>query len=283
MSTVTQTPPARREPPWWVVLLAIPLFGSSLLFAFFAGVGGISSIDAVTAGRQLSSSAPLVSGGTVTIDASHAGVRIEAGPAGEVSVVDSMRVRSATQGLARDALLTLARSTITSGDGGPTVAIPSSENFNLLAFEVQRQVTVRMPADAPLKLRGQAVAADIHDLSGPLDISAESGAIKLQNVVVSGTDKITATSGAVDFEGSLASGSLDVETESGAIHLALPRGTDASYDVGTSHGAIFIQPESGVPLISAGNNRSATGVLGAGGGAAIRLRAISGAISIRVG
>ena len=39
MSTVTQTPPARREPPWWVVLLAIPLFGSSLLFAFFAGVG----------------------------------------------------------------------------------------------------------------------------------------------------------------------------------------------------------------------------------------------------
>jgi hypothetical protein len=283
MSSVTQPPPVRRDPPWWVVLLAIPLFGSSLLFALFAGVGGVAWIDAVSASRQFTSSAPLVAGGTVTVDAGSGGVRIQAGPAGEVSVVDSMQVRSATRGLAQAALATLARSTITAGDGGATIAIPTPENFNLVAFDVRREVTIRMPADAALKLRGQAVAADIHDLTGTLDISVQSGAIRLQNVVVTRVDRITTTAGAIDFEGSLVSGALDIETDSGAIHLSLPRGTDASYDVGTTSGAILIQPASGAPVVAAGNERSVTGVLGAGGGTAIKLRATSGAISIRVG
>jgi len=283
MSSVSQAPLARRDPPWWVVLLAIPLFGSSLIFLLFAGIAGISWIDAVSASRQVSSAAVLPAGGTVTIDANSAAVHIEAGPSGEVSVQDSMHVRSATRGLARAALETFARSTISGTDAGATVAIPTPEKFNLSAFDVRREVTVRMPADAPLRLRGQAVSADIHDLSGTLDLSVQAGAIRLRNTVVNGSDRIAARSGAIDFEGSLVGGSLDVETVSGAIHLALPRGTNASYDIATTSGAIFIQPESGSPVMAAGNERSVTGVLGAGGGTAIKLRATSGAIAVRVG
>jgi hypothetical protein len=283
MSTITQSPPIRRDPPWWVVLLAIPLFGSSLVLAIFAGVGGVGWIDAINASREVTHSVPLAAGGTVTVDASSAAVVIEAGPSGKVSVADSMYVSTATRGLARAALSTLAQSTITATDGGATVAVPTSRNTNFAVLRFRRQVTVQMPADAPLALQGQAVGADIRDLRGTLNLNVGAGAIRLTNVAVNGSDRITATAGAIDFEGSLAGGSLDIETESGAIRLALPRGTNATYDVAASSGAIFIQPQGGTPIVSAGSDRSATGVLGAGGGTAIKLRANSGAISIRVG
>ena len=282
MSSIAQAPPVRRDPPWWVVLLAIPVFGSSLIFAFFAGVGGVSWIDAINASRQVSHSVPLASGGTVTVNVGNAGVVIEAGTPGQVSVADSMYVSSATRGLARAALTTFAESTITATEAGATIAIPTPQEFNLTALRLRRQVTVRMPAEAALVLRGQAAAADIHDLRGSLDLSVSSGAIRLKNVAVSGSDRIVATAGAIDFEGSLEGGSLDVETDSGAINLSLPSGTNASYDAATSSGAIVIQPKSGAPTFSAGTDRSLTGVLGQGGGTAIKVRANSGAISIRV-
>src|SRR5207237_6473208 len=125
--------------------------------------------------------------------------------------------RSATRGLARAALETFARSTISGTDTGATVAIPTPEKFNLSAFDVRREVTVRMPADAPLRLRGQAVSADIHDLSGTLNLSVQAGAIRLRNTVVNGSDRIAARAGAVDFQRPFVGGSLGVQPVSRAI------------------------------------------------------------------
>src|SRR5207237_10425806 len=153
---------------------------------------------------------------------------------------DSMHVRSATRGLARAALETFARSTISGTDAGATVAIPTPEKFNLSAFDVRREVTVRMPADAPLRLRGQAVTADIDDVSGPLDLSVQAGAIRLRNTVVNGSDRIAARSGAIDFEGSLVGGSLDVETVSGAIHRAPPPGNTCSLHISATSAPALI-------------------------------------------
>jgi hypothetical protein len=282
MSTVSTAQPVRRDPPWWVVVLAIPLFGVSLLFAAGAGLTGVSLIDAVAASRSATHSMALAPGASVSVSATSAGLTIEAGPDGQVTVTDSMSVRSPTRSLARAALDTFAESSISASGGGDLVTVPAPENFNLFAFQLNRKVTIRMPAGADLKLSGESVAADIHDLRGNLDLSIGSGAIRLLNVAVSGSDTITATAAAIDFEGSLAGGSLDIETDSGAIRLSLPAETNASYDVATRSGALFIRPQSGSPTAALGTGSSLTGVLGSGVGTAIKLRARSGAITIQV-
>ena len=89
--------------------------------------------------------------------------------------------------------------------------------------------------------------------------------------------------GEIELEGSLEQGSLDLETNSGAINLVLPAGTNATYDTSTTNGAIAVKPEGGPMSTTAGANRSLTGTFGTGSGATIRVRANSGAISIRVG
>jgi Putative adhesin len=283
VNSAARPQPARHDPPWWVVVLAIPLFGASVILFAFAGLTGVSLIDSVTASRSISHSLELAPGGSVNVDVTGAGVVVEPGPAGQVSVEDWMQVKSPTRALARQALATLEQSAISAGPGGDTVSVPQPIDFNLLAFQVNRKVTVRVPADVSLKLTGGQVAADIHDLVGNLDVTVNAGAVRLVGVTVNGSDRIAATSGAVAFDGTLESGSLDVETESGAIAVHLPRGTNASYDVGTTNGAIFIQPETGRSTAAAGGARSFTGTLGNGGGTAIRLRARSGALTIIVG
>src|SRR5207237_6341264 len=128
--------------------------------------------------------------------------------------------RSATRGLARAALETFARSTISGTDAGATVAIPTPEKFNLSAFDVRREVTVRMPADAPLRLRGQAVSADIHDLSGTLDLSVQAGAIRLRNTIVNGSDRNARGAGAIGFQGRFVGSRRDPEAVSRGLHRA---------------------------------------------------------------
>jgi hypothetical protein len=282
MSTLTPTAPARHDPPWWVVLLALPLVGTTLVVAALGVLSGVSLIDAVSASRSVSRSVEMPAGGTVEVSATSAAVTIEAGPDGQVSVVDSMTVRSPTQALARQALDTFRQSGLSTTSSGVSVAIPTPEDFNLTAFQLQRRVTVRVPADAPLRLRGDSVAADIHDLRGDLDLSVGPGALRLKGVTVTGSDRVTSTAGAIDFEGTLQAGSLDIETHSGAINVALPAGTNASYDVATASGAIFVRPETGRSSASAGRDRSLTGAFGAGTGATLRVRATSGAISVTV-
>ena len=283
MNAISPTQPIRRDPPWWVVILTIPLVGTSVIFAAFAGLGGISAIDAVTASRSVSHSAQLATGGAVTIDSTGAAVTVEAGPDGQVSVADWIQVKSPTRSFARQALATFAQSAISATAAGDTVTVPAAENFNLAAFRIDRRVTIRVPAAVDLKLNSEAGAADIHDLRGNLDLSISAGAIRLTGITGSGNDRISATAGAVAFKGNLGGGSLDIETESGAIAVQLPAGTNASYDIATNRGAILVQPETGSGITEAGSNRSATGVLGTGGGTAIRLRARSGAISLTVG
>ena len=101
MSTLNPAPAVRRDPPWWLVVLTIPLVGLSLLMALFAGLGGVSWIDSVTASRQVTHTAPFPSGGTVAITAKGASVIIEAGPDGRVSVEVWMEVRTPTTSLAQ--------------------------------------------------------------------------------------------------------------------------------------------------------------------------------------
>jgi hypothetical protein len=283
MSAISPAQPVRHDPPWWVVILAIPLFGTSLIFALFAGLGGVSLIDSVTASHSVTDTTELATGGSVTVNASSSAVVIEAGPEGQVSVQDWMQVKSPTRSLARAALSTFAQSSVSTTAAGDTVTIPSPEDFNLTAFNLDRRVTIRMPAGADLKLRADAAAVDLHDLRGNLDLTVSAGAIRLLGVTVNGSDRITATAGAVAFDGTLQGGTLDIETESGAIAVHLPAGTNASYDLATTNGAILVQPGGGQGTTEAGSNRTATGVLGTGGGTAIRLRARSGAVSLIVG
>jgi len=282
MSTLNPGLPVRRDPPWWVVVLAIPLFGMTLILALLGGLSGVSLIDAISASRQVSQSIDLPPGGAVTISATSAAMTIEAGPDGQVSVVDVMSVRSPTSALAQQALDSFRRSVLSTDGGGVAVSVPTPEDFNLTAFQLNRRVTIRVPADVALKLDADSAAVDVHDLSGPLDLTVDSGAVRLKGVTVDGADHVSARAGAIDFEGSLVSGSLDVETQSGAINLLLPAGTNASYDVATTSGAIFVQPEHGTPTAAAGRGNAVTGILGDGSGAALRLRASSGAIAIRV-
>lgn len=285
MSALSPAQPqtVRREPPWWVVILAIPLFGTSVIIAAFAGLSGVSLIDSVTASRAITHSEDLAPGGSVSINAAGAGVVVEPGPAGQVSVEDWLQVKSPTRALARQSLAGLEQSTIATSGSGDTVSVPRSGDFSLFAFQIIRRVTVKVPPDVALKLNGGAVGVEIRDLSGNLDVAVSAGAVRLVGVTVNGVDRITATAGAVAFDGRLESGSLDIETESGAIAVHVPSGTNASYDVGTSNGAILIQPETGGRTAVAGGARSFTGTLGNGGSTAIRLRARSGALTIIAG
>ena len=274
--------PVRREPPWWVVVLAVAFFAGSVSTGFLGALAGISLIDAVSASRDSSQSITLSPGGAVSISSSSGAVTVLPGPDGQVSVLDSVTVRSPTRDLARQALDTFEKSSLRAVGDGVAVDIPTQQDFSVVAFQFRRTVTVRVPADVALTMSGRSMAADIHDLSGPIDVHVTSGAIRLTGVTVNSADTITTTAGAIDFEGTLASGSLDVETHSGAINVRLPAGTNASYDVATTSGAIFITPEHGSPHASAGANNAATGVFGDGTGATLRLRATSGAISVRV-
>jgi hypothetical protein len=284
MSSYSPTAPAGHNPPWWVVVLTIPLFGAAILLMFGAGISGFSLVDSVSAHKSETQVAPLIPGGSVVINATSGGMVIEPGSDGEVSVTDSMTVNSPTRALARQALDTFRRSSIAHGAGGDTVTIPTPEDFNLLAFKLDRQVTVKVPIAAALTLRGRQVAVDVHQLTGNLDLQVGAGAVRLKDVVVSGADRVTASAGAIDFEGSLAGGSLDVETTAGAINIVLPAGTNATYDVATTNGAIFVQPEHGsATSMAGGGSRSATGVFGDGGAASLRLRAVNGAIAVNVG
>jgi hypothetical protein len=230
----------------------------------------------------MSQSAELATGGAVTINSTGAMVTIEAGPDGRVSVADWVQVKSPTRSFARQALATFAQSAISATAAGDTVTVPA-QDFSLAAFRVDRRVTIRVPAGADLTLSGESGAADIHDLRGNLDVSFSAGAVRLTGITVNGNDRISATAGAVVFDGAVEGGTLDIETESGAIAVHLPAGSNASYDVATSRGAILVQPGTGAGITEAGANRSATGVLGTGGETAIRLRARSGAISLTVG
>ena len=248
-----------------------------------AALSGVSLVDAVSADRQVTQTTAISPGGEVDITATNASLVIEVGTSDKVSVSDWMSVKSPTRSLARQALETFKRSSLSTHGSGVAVTIPTPEDFNLFAFSLDRQVTLKVPVDSPIVLRGQSVAADVHDLRGPLDLSVGSGAVRLKGVVVDGIDRVSTNAGAIDFEGSLESGSLDVQTESGAINLRLPAGTNASYDVATDHGAILIHPEHGNSTTLAGSNEAATGVLGSGGTTTIRLRASSGAIAVRVG
>jgi hypothetical protein len=266
-----------------VAVLAIPLVLASILLACMSMLGGISWIDAVAASRQASSSLPLAEGGGVSVTTTSGAIQIEAGPDGQVSVLDSLEVRSATRGLARSALDGLAPSRLSATASGVAVEVPATEPFHALAFQWDRRVTIRVPAAASVSFRGDSVAIELRRLTGKLDISVRSGAIRLKDVVVSSSDTVTTGAGAIDFEGSLAGGSLEIQTDSGAIRVQLPRGTNATYDAATSSGAIEIRPESGRPVHRSGTDRTATGVLGRSGGGAIKLRAGSGAIGVRVG
>lgn len=281
MSTTNPTLPVRREPPWWVVLFAIPFVLSAVLFAGAGALAGLSWIDGVTAGRETSSSLPIDAGGAVSITATDAAVTVEAGPEGQVSVDDWMQVRGATRSSARSALDAFSASTIGADPRGVAVQVPS-DRFIWGVFELQRRVTVRVPPAAAVNVRGSAGALDVRGLSGPLDLNVASGAIRLRDVVVTGSDRVAASAGAVAFDGSLAGGDLDIETNAGAIQVTLPRGTDATYDAATTTGAILIRPESGFPSARRGPDASARGVLGGGGSSNVRLRANTGAISLTV-
>ena len=280
-STHPATGLPRREAPAWVVLLGLPFFGLSLLFALLGALGGVSVVDAVSAGRNSGQSIDLPAGGAVAIHARAANLVVLPGPDGQVSVSDAVSVRSPTQSLARQALDRFTRSRLAATSAGVSVDIPG-EDFAVFAFNFHRTETVRIPAGAALTVDGTAVAADIRGLTGQLNVAVTSGAIRLRGVTVNAADSVTTTAGAIDFEGSLAGGSLDIETQSGGINVSLPAGTNASYDVATSSGAILVAPEHGRPYVSAGANNSATGIFGDGTGAALRLRATSGGISVRV-
>ena len=276
-------PAARRDPPWWVIVLAIPLVMTSLGFGLLSALGGVGLMDAITRTREVDSSATLEPGGPVSIDATDAQVSVVAGPGGRVTLRDQMIVKSPTADLARRALDGFDRGSVTAAGGSVQVTIPAAPRFDPYAFQVRRQVTVEIPAGAGLSFRGDAVAADLEGLSGNLQVAVGSGAIRLRNVTAAGADTIRANAGAIDFEGALSGrASLDIETDSGAINVALPAGTSATYDAATTSGAILVRPESGPSAAAAGAGRSLTGVFGSGG-ASLRLRATSGAISIRVG
>jgi hypothetical protein len=272
-------PAARREPPWWVVLIAVPLFLTSIGFALAAAIGGIGLIGSVTADKRVSATQPLASGGSVTIDVTQAAVDIRAGADGEVTVDDRLEVRSPTRSLARLALGAFTPATLTATPAGVRVEVTSSR-LNPFASVARHTLTISVPAGAQLTLTGEGVAANVRDLSGPIDFNVGAGAVHLQNMTVTGSDRITASSGAIDFNGAMAGGRLDVSTDSGAIHVRVPRGTNATYDVSTTSGPIFVRPESGQSQGQPGGAHSLSGMFGSGDDGSITLHATAGLVSL---
>ncbi|HEX6548145.1 MAG TPA: DUF4097 family beta strand repeat-containing protein [Candidatus Dormibacteraeota bacterium] len=285
MTTISASqPPARQHPPAWAVLFAMPLVLFSVLTMLAASLAGMGLIISVSATRDQVHRAALPPGGSVAVAATDAGVKIEAGPAGQVSVEDWVQVRSLTRALARQALSVYSESTITPTDGGVRIEVRGQRAPDPFETKVDHQVTIRMPAASGLKLSGGAGAADIHDLTGPIDVELGAGAVRLLNVTVTSVDRVFASAGAVDVENAaIEAGTLDISTGSGAIRVKLPRGTNATYDVSSANGAIFVKPETGSPIALSGSDRSTRGILGAGGTSVVRLRASSGAIDLEVG
>lgn len=254
------------------VLLALVTVGFCLPAAF----AGAAWLDSVEASRDFTQSAPLPAGGEIEIQSLGTGIRLVPGPAGAVTMTETVTVRTLTPDLARRALDTLPHGRLVADGQDLRVQLDQAPFRPFPALGSSQDLKLAIPVDAPVKISGGAGAVDAGGLRGDVDIELSAGAVRLTNIDVAHSVVVRAIAGAILFSGRLESNAvLDLESVNGAIDVTVPPGSDARYSASTVNGAVSVPGGEG-----GRGGTSASGVLGGTGSAVITLRTTNGAIHL---
>lgn len=271
----TATPARRPTPPAWVILVTVLVALPTLAFVAMAMLAAGIWIDGASADRTTHLSAPLADGGTVTIDATNAAVRVVTGPAATVTVDDHFTVRAVTHSLAERL----------AGAGGATEVSSDSDGVRVtvkprpVAFANEwRDVLITIPSSASLVMRSANGAGDFRGLTGDVSITGENGAFRFREMTVARAVRVSTVNGAISVDGRMAGGSLDLSTVNGAVGIHVPRDTNAVYDLGTVNGRVNVSGEARVRQ----SGRAAAGRLGNGSEGTISAHTTDGGVSLVV-
>lgn len=269
----------RRPPSAWVVVLALLVALPSFGFFLLVGLAGVAWLDGATATRSNHLEAAIADGGTLTIAADNASVRVETGPAGRVTLDDRLTIRALTVELAEQMANQLSASRLTATDSGVTASV-TEESFNPFEVNRNRHVVITMPATASLVLHSSNGAADLTGLRGSVDVATQNGAYRLTDVEVIRTVRVDTVNGAIYVDGRISGGTLDLTTVNGAIEIRVPAGTSAQYDLSATTGGVTLRGPNGRRSSGGGFGRSLVGNLGDGTGGRIVARTTNGAVNL---
>jgi DUF971 family protein len=215
------------------------------------------------------------------MDISSGGIKVLAGPDGQVSVQERDTARALTRRLAQSQL-DLIHTSLSSSAFGVSLQTQREPLVNFATFS-DRQLTVFVPAGASLRIAAASADVEVTGVHGDIAVEAASGAVRLRAMDVTGQTSVRVASGDIEFDGAIHGGHVDIRAVSGTVRAFLPKTTNAHFDASTVSGAIIIDRKFPMPVVGGdGPGHSANGDLGSGGPATITMSTISGAIYLRV-
>ncbi|MEO6222037.1 MAG: DUF4097 family beta strand repeat-containing protein [Vicinamibacterales bacterium] len=217
---------------------------------------------------------PLTATGTVTIKNGNGRIEVIGGEGSSVVIIAERIVKAGTEAAAKEQLGLLEMKEDVAPD---RVTIDSSTRG--LMINVSRRVNykVTMPKGATLSLANSNGDILVTNVGGTLTADASNGRITATGLQTGA--KVSTSNGVIDltFE-HLADGGISAETTNGTIEVTIPKTTNADLSARITNGVIN---NEGLDVhVSEQSRRRLDGTLGTGG-AAIRLEATNGAITIR--
>ncbi len=266
--------------PIWVKGVAVAVAFCGAGFGFTVAFGFAALADGVTVARSDSQTVGIEPGGTVTVDANSASLKIVVGPAGEVRIDEHDSVRALTRRLASLAVARLNTAVETTTTG--VRVTPSTVSFQTFAGYEERQITIHAPSDVALVVDVASGSLDASGFRGDISVVAESGSVKLRDLDVTGKVTAHVVSGSINFRGAITGGQVDLSTISGSVDAQVPTNSNLHYQASTVSGAIALRTDRRYPFPIPRQDRSTSGDLGSGGPATLTMSAISGNVTLSV-
>jgi DUF4097 and DUF4098 domain-containing protein YvlB len=220
----------------------------------------------------------LQAGGRVEVRNVNGRIEVVKGEGNVVEVVAKKTGRAASQEAAKDALQRIQIIDTTSG-GVIKVETKLERSggglFNHSSGQVQ--YTVRVPADAELKLSTVNGGVEITGINGRVTAEATNGGVIGRDL--GGPVEASTTNGGVDVDFAAISGDVKLECTNGGVRIRLPKDAKATISARVTNGGIDVE---GVDLQTRGEStrRRLDADLN-GGGARIELGGTNGGIDIR--
>ncbi len=217
---------------------------------------------------------PLTATGAVTIKNGNGRIEVIGGESASVVIIAERIVKAGTEAAAKEQLGLLDMKEDVAPD---RVTIDSATRG--LMINVSRRVNykVTMPKGATLSLASSNGDILVTNVGGTFTADGSNGLITATGLQTSA--KVSTSNGAIalTFE-HLTDGGISVETINGAIDVTIPKSSNADLSARCANGTIT---NEGLDLhVSEQSRRRLDGTIGTGG-AAIRLEATNGAITIR--
>lgn len=259
-------------------ILGAVLMVLSVLLVVSTALTGVVLLDGIRVAHHTSRTLVVGPAPAVTVRGDAAGVSVVAGAPGQVVVEEDVHAQALTRVLAEQTV----RGVMGDVSGTTSTVDVRADRFfcctsSLWVSDVSATLFLRLPPDASLLVDTGSGDVRVSGMSGPVDVTTDSGDVTLAGLTTTGSVQVRSQSGSVDLSGALRGGRFDVQTDSGRIGLGLPSDTDARLSAATESGSITIDRTWPV----AASSRAVTGTLGSGAGGSIRLQTSSG--DIRVG